>query len=89
MRNIHYKTEIWKEGSAFVAWCPELDVSSVGDDMGEARNNLREAVELFLEEADKKGTLNDILEEAGYRRSANDWSAPDIIATERNNLALA
>jgi predicted RNase H-like HicB family nuclease len=38
-----------KEGDGFVALCPELDVVSQGDSVEEARANLREAVELFLE----------------------------------------
>lgn len=43
---------IEREGTGFVALCPELDIASQGDSVGEARNNLREAVELFLECAD-------------------------------------
>jgi len=40
-----------REGDGYVALCPELDVASQGDTIEEARNNLREAVELFLETA--------------------------------------
>jgi len=40
---------IEREGSVFVALCPELDVASQGDSIEEATRNLREAVELFLE----------------------------------------
>lgn len=43
---------IEREGSGYVALCPELDVASQGDTIEGARNNLREAVELFLETAD-------------------------------------
>jgi predicted RNase H-like HicB family nuclease len=32
--------------------CPELDVASQGDSIEDARKNLQEAVELFLETAD-------------------------------------
>ena len=38
-----------KEGGEFVALCPELDVASQGETVEIAMNNLREAVELFLE----------------------------------------
>lgn len=38
-----------KEGAAYVALCPELDVASQGANVEEALANLREAVELFLE----------------------------------------
>ena len=40
-----------REGEGWVALCPELDVASQGDTIEEARANLREAVELFLESA--------------------------------------
>jgi predicted RNase H-like HicB family nuclease len=40
---------IQREGDGFVALCPELDVASQGDTVEVARDNLREAVELFFE----------------------------------------
>lgn len=40
---------IRREGDGFVALCPELDVASQGDTIETARDNLREALELFLE----------------------------------------
>nr|VFK62965.1 MAG: Uncharacterised protein family (UPF0150) [Candidatus Kentron sp. UNK]VFK70674.1 MAG: Uncharacterised protein family (UPF0150) [Candidatus Kentron sp. UNK] len=42
---------IEKEGNGYVALCPEVDVASQGDTVGEARENLREALELFFEMA--------------------------------------
>ena len=42
---------IEKEGKGYVALCPELDVASQGNTIEHARDNLREAVELFLETA--------------------------------------
>ena len=40
---------IQREGDGFVALCPELDVASQGDSIEAARENLREALELFFE----------------------------------------
>jgi len=40
-----------REGDGYVAVCPELDVASQGDTLEQARMNLREALELFLETA--------------------------------------
>ena len=42
---------IEREGSGYVATCPEVDVVSQGDTVEEARRNLLEAVEGFLEAA--------------------------------------
>jgi len=40
---------IQAEGNGFVALCPELDIASQGDTVEQARDNLREALELFFE----------------------------------------
>ena len=55
--DIQFDGIIWKEGKAYVAYCPELDVSSCGDTVDEAQRMLKEAVTLFLEEADKMAIL--------------------------------
>ena len=39
------------EGDGFVSLCPELDIASQGETEAEARENLREALELFFETA--------------------------------------
>ncbi len=63
---VRIRIEIFKEGNRYVSVCPELNVSSYGDTPEEARESLKEAVSLFLEECDRMGTLKDILEEAGF-----------------------
>jgi predicted RNase H-like HicB family nuclease len=42
---------IEREGDGYVSICPELDIASQGDSVEDARSNLVEAVELFLETA--------------------------------------
>ena len=42
---------IEREGEAYVALCPELDIASQGETVEESQRNLREALELFFEEA--------------------------------------
>ena len=42
---------IAREGDGYVALCPELDIASQGDSISEARDNLKEALELFFEVA--------------------------------------
>ena len=43
-----------REGDVYVALCPELDVASQGETVEKATANLKEAVELFLECADRE-----------------------------------
>jgi len=42
---------IEREGNSYVSLCPQLDIASQGDTVQEARENLREALELFFEAA--------------------------------------
>lgn len=49
---IHKLTAIIeKEGDGYVSLCPELDIASQGNTIEQARNNLKEALELFFETA--------------------------------------
>jgi len=88
MYAIEFDSIVFKEGAAFVAYCPELDVSSCGTDLEQARRNLKTAVHLFIEESEKMGTLSDILEESGFVCTATGaWQPPKIVATELMKLA--
>ncbi len=42
---------IEKEGDGYVSLCPEFDIASQGKTIEEARDNLKTALELFLETA--------------------------------------
>ena len=42
---------IEREGNGYVALCSELDIASQGTTVVEARENLKEALELFFETA--------------------------------------
>ena len=53
MKQVHRLTcLIEREGDGYVSLCPELDIASQGETIEEARANLIEALELFLETAD-------------------------------------
>jgi len=80
-KRIIISEQIWKEGGMYTSYCPELDVASCGRTVDEARKNLREALEIFIEETSKMGTLKDLLEEAGY-----DLSSEEEILIKRKEL---
>ena len=49
---IHKLTAIIeREGDGFVSLCPEVDIASQGNTIEQARDNLKEALELFFETA--------------------------------------
>ncbi len=45
---------VHREENLYVSVCPELDIASQGETVEEARRNLLEAVELFLDVASEK-----------------------------------
>ena len=85
---IQFTTRIFKQGRTFVAHALELDVSSCGGTKDKASKNLKQAVRLFLEEAEKMGTLQQILEEAGYIKRKAKLDSPKFISVQRMSLPL-
>jgi predicted RNase H-like HicB family nuclease len=88
VRMMHFTEQLMQEGNMVVAYCPELDVSSCGHTVAEARSNLQTALRLFIEEAARMGTLREILGEAGYDVDEIVMQSPTI-SVERQELVLA
>ncbi len=85
---IKFTSQIFKEGKTYVAYARELDVSSCGQTRQKAEKNLMEAVRLFLEEAERMGTLQQILEESGYVRRKRRLEGPKFIGVQHVSLPL-
>jgi hypothetical protein len=81
--NVDYTVQIWKEGHQYVAHAMPLDVMSAGLTPDEARKALDEAVHLFLITAVDMGTLDDLLQEAGYELQEGNWVSPAWVVIER------
>jgi predicted RNase H-like HicB family nuclease len=82
--HIEFTANIWQEGNQFVAHAMPLDVMSAGQSPEEARKALDEAVHLFLVTAAEAGTLEQVLDEAGYSFEQGKWIGPTWIAVERH-----
>ena len=61
--NLSIRVEIFKEDDVYVALSPELNVSSFGETIDEAKESIKEATEGFLEECREMGTLDEVLED--------------------------
>jgi len=59
----NYSAIIQKEDNMYVSICPELDIASQGYSIEEAKMNLKEAIELFLETASQQEILDRTLNE--------------------------
>lgn len=73
----------------YVAYAPELDVSTCATTRAKAQKNLLEAVRLFLEESDKIGSSEQILKEAGFVRRKEKLEGPKFITTQRVTIPLS
>jgi predicted RNase H-like HicB family nuclease len=87
-QDIEYTVQIWKEGTQFVAHAMPLDVMSSGKTPEEARKALDEAVHLFLITASDMGTLEEVLQDAGYELKEGRWVSPSWVAIERHSAMV-
>ena len=89
MDNLSFTVHLFREGDSYVAYVPELDLSSCGETPEKARTNIQQdAVRGFLEVSEDKGTLGEILEEAGYQQENGEWKAPEFVSLDRLTMSL-
>jgi len=81
--------EIWAKESWYIAKCPELDFISQGRTPEEAKTNLREVVEIQFEEMTEMGTLDEYLQECGYKFE-NDIAVPisEMVGFEKQAIQI-
>ena len=60
MKRGYVTAVIWKEGKRFVSKCPELGVASYGKTPETAREALKEAIALYLENAQRLGMMKEL-----------------------------
>ena len=80
--NIQFKlpVSILREGKYFIAYTPALDLSTSGRTYEEARSRFEEIVEIFFEEIVHKGTVDQVLQDLGWRKSQKHWNPPIVVS---------
>jgi len=63
---VHVSVIMLKEGKQYVSYCPALELSSYGNTPKAAKKAFEEAMEIFLEETSRKGTLKKYLLKLGW-----------------------
>jgi predicted RNase H-like HicB family nuclease len=86
---IELHIDYFEEDGVIVALSPELQVSSFGDTLAEAEKSIKEALELFIEGCETLGTLNEVLEESGFRKIGDEWILRKPIKTMKTTLQHA
>ena len=87
MPMISVEVRIFREGDVYVALCPELELSSFGEDIESAKESFKEALAAFLEECEALGTLEEVLEESGFMKAEDRWVAAEPVL--REHLAVS
>lgn len=79
----------FKENDIIIAHCVPLDVSSCGHDLEEARRNIRDAIAGFVVACEKMGTLQEVLEESGFKQEGDVWLPPSLLSTANIDILPA
>jgi predicted RNase H-like HicB family nuclease len=61
--SIEVSIYVRKEHKQYCSWCPELDVASCGETAEQARLNLEDAIDLYLNTLAEEGELDRVLRE--------------------------
>ena len=81
---------IFEEDKQFVAHTPVLDLSTSGKTYAESEKRFDEVVEIFFEEIAKKGTLEQVLTELGWKNTPKSgWSPPLFVSQELRSARLS
>jgi len=67
---------ILKEGKIYVAHSPVLDLSTSGKTFTQVRKRFSEVVQIFLEELNEAGTLDEVLTDLGWKKIASQMTPP-------------
>ncbi len=78
----------WQEGAQFVSKCLELEVASCGDTRQEAMANIKEAVELYLEDLLDLGEMERVLHEKGVQAFTMEEQATESVRLEEDVSSL-
>jgi predicted RNase H-like HicB family nuclease len=73
---------ILKEDDLFVAYCPALELSSYGKNIEEAKDNFKDALQIFINETHKRGTLERALLSLGWtlkQKPQVNYKPPELV----------
>lgn len=66
----------------YSAICTDLDVASQGETIDEAIENVKEALELYVESAQELGIMQEVKEKLGIRELNEGINVPTVLKTE-------
>lgn len=81
----------YREADKFIAYSPVLDLSTCGDTQEKAKKGFEEMLQLFFEETEKMGTLEDVLLECGWQKISHPrktWLPPVFVGQIQEEVRL-
>jgi len=79
---------IIKEGKYFVAYTPALDFAATGDSVESAKKGFSEAINIFFDEIDDKGTLEEVLQEFGWQKIDDTLQPPEVVSQTKETIEI-
>ena len=79
---------IIKEGKSYIAYTPVLDLSTSGKNYEEVKKRFSEIVNIFFEEIIKKGTIENVLKDLGWKKVQAKWNPPVLVSQESQNIKV-
>ncbi len=68
--------QVFREGNAFIAYCPALDISTSASTLPKVQEMFAELVRVFIDELINMGTLDKVLTQCGWKKVAKKWEPP-------------
>ena len=79
---------ILREDKSFIAYSPALDLSTSGKTYEEAKERFNEVVGIFFEEIIKEGTLEEVLQDLGWKKIKRKWNPPIVVSQESQTVLV-
>lgn len=79
---------VFADGGAYVAYCPELDISAAGTDEEDAKLSLSEVLSIYFDDTIHRGTLEEDLLAHGWRKRGESVEEPTTSTLLRQRPAL-
>lgn len=86
--NVSLPVLVFREGKAYVAYTPVLDLATHGKTYEEAKRRFGEVVDIFIHELAEKGTLDEVLSSMGWAKKDKDWMPPTLVSQQSTQVRI-
>ena len=87
-RNVSLPVFIIKEQNYYVAYTPALDFAATGDSIESAKKSFSESINIFFDEIEEKGTLEEVLKEFGWQKIDKSLQPPKIVSQTEETVKI-